>query len=72
MAIGNIGIGNTSTLATFTDDRFLIIDDKELYLIGASLKDLGRKCFGFTKMDAGAIRGIKKSAFGVIKKSGAK
>ena len=45
-------------------DRFLIIDDKELYLIGASLKDLGHKCFGFTEMDAGAIRGIKKSAFG--------
>ena len=45
-------------------DRFLIIDDKELYLIGASLKDLGHKCFGFTKMDAGAIRGIKRSAFG--------
>ncbi|MBO6167690.1 MAG: virulence RhuM family protein [Kiritimatiellae bacterium] len=53
-------------------DRFLIIDDKELYLIGASLKDLGRKCFGFTKMDAGAIRGIKKSAFVVGKKGGAK
>ena len=46
-------------------DRFLIVDDKELYLIGASLKDLGKKCFGFTKMDAGAIRGIKKSAFRV-------
>jgi len=46
-------------------DRFLIIDDKELYLIGASLKDLGAKCFGFTKMDAGEIRRIKKSAFGV-------
>ena len=44
-------------------DRFLIIDDKELYLFGASLKDLGHKCFGFTKMDAGAIRGITKSAF---------
>ena len=44
-------------------DRFLIVDDKELYLIGASLKDLGAKCFGFTKMDQGAIRGIKKSAF---------
>ena len=41
-------------------DRFLIIDDKELYLIGASLKDLGRKCFGFTKMDAGEIERIKK------------
>ena len=40
-------------------DRFLITDDKELYLIGASLKDLGKKCFGFTKMDAGEIVGIK-------------
>ena len=46
-------------------DRFLIIDDKELYLIGASLKDLGRKCFGFTRMDAGEIDRIKKAAFGV-------
>ena len=44
-------------------DRFLIIDDKELYLIGASLKDLGKKCFAFTKLDAGAIRSIKQSAF---------
>ena len=40
-------------------DRFLIIDDKELYLIGASLKDLGKKCFGFTKMDSGEVAGIK-------------
>jgi predicted XRE-type DNA-binding protein len=31
-------------------DRFLIIDD-EVYLIGASLKDLGKKCFGFTLME---------------------
>ena len=44
-------------------DRFLIIDDKELYLIGASLKDLGSKCFAFTKLAPAAIRGIKKSAF---------
>ena len=44
-------------------DRFLIVDDKELYLIGASLKDLGSKCFAFTKLDPTAIRGIKKSAF---------
>ena len=43
-------------------DRFLIIDDKELYLIGASLKDLGRKCFGFTKMDAREIAAIKARA----------
>ncbi|MGM0519892.1 MAG: ORF6N domain-containing protein [Campylobacterota bacterium] len=32
-------------------DRFLIIDDKEVYHIGASLKDLGKKWFGFSKMD---------------------
>ena len=44
-------------------DRFLIIDNKEIYLIGASLKDLGIKCFAFTKLDPSAIRGIKKSAF---------
>ena len=47
-------------------DRFLIIDDKELYLIGASLKDLGAKCFGFTKMDAAQIRRIKAAAFSPI------
>jgi hypothetical protein len=32
-------------------DRFLIIDEKEVYHIGASLKDLGRKLFAFSKMD---------------------
>jgi phage regulator Rha-like protein len=32
-------------------DRFLIIDNLELYHIGASLKDLGNKCFAFSRMD---------------------
>lgn len=31
-------------------DRFLIIDNKELYHIGASIKDLGKACFAFEKM----------------------
>ena len=44
-------------------DRFLVVDDRELYLVGASLKDLGRKCFAFTKLDAGEIHRIKKAAF---------
>ena len=44
-------------------DRFLIIDDKDVYLIGASLKDLGRKCFAFMKLDPGEIPRIKKTAF---------
>lgn len=34
-----------------THDRFLIIDDTELYHIGASLKDLGKKWFAFSKME---------------------
>ena len=31
-------------------DRFLIVDDKEVYHIGASLKDLGKKMFAFSKL----------------------
>jgi hypothetical protein len=33
-------------------DRFLIIDNKELYHIGASLKDLGKKWFAFSRIDS--------------------
>ncbi len=33
-------------------DRFLIIDDTGLYHLGASLKDLGKKWFAFSKIDA--------------------
>ena len=36
-------------------DRFLIIDDKDIYHIGASLKDLGKKWFAFTKLDVQSI-----------------
>ncbi len=32
-------------------DRFLIIDDAKVYHIGASLKDLGKKMFAFSKLD---------------------
>ena len=40
-------------------DRFLIIDNKRLFLFGASLKDLGWKCFAFTELDASAIPELK-------------
>lgn len=33
-------------------DRFIIIDDSELYHLGASLKDLGKKWFAFSRMDS--------------------
>ncbi|MBS3944793.1 MAG: ORF6N domain-containing protein [Melioribacter sp.] len=36
-------------------DRFIIIDDKEFYHFGASLKDLGKKWFAFSKMDKTAL-----------------
>ena len=36
-------------------DRFMIIDDINVYHIGASLKDLGKKWFGFSKFDVGAF-----------------
>ena len=41
------------TLKTFQNahDRFLILDSKELFHIGASLKDLGKKWFAFSKID---------------------
>jgi hypothetical protein len=32
-------------------DRFLIIDDTEVYHIGASIKDAGKKSFGITKIE---------------------
>lgn len=32
-------------------DRFLIVDDKEVYHIGASMKDLGKKMFAFSLLD---------------------
>ena len=31
-------------------DRFIIIDDEEVYHIGASIKDAGKKCFGMSKI----------------------
>ena len=36
-------------------DRFLIIDNTLLYHIGASIKDLGKKCFAFSKIEDEAI-----------------
>ena len=39
-------------------DRFLILDDAELYHLGASLKDLGRQYCAITKMDAMFIPSI--------------
>ena len=49
------------TLSVFTrsHDRFLIIDDT-VYHIGASIKDLGKKWFAFSKMEVGAEEALER------------
>ena len=47
----NLEIINTNIF----HDRFIIIDNKELYHSGASFKDLGKKCFAITKMEGDSI-----------------
>ncbi|TKI69301.1 ORF6N domain-containing protein [Sulfurimonas crateris] len=41
-------------------DRFLIIDNTEIYHIGASLKDLGKKWFAFSKFESGALEILER------------
>jgi hypothetical protein len=41
-------------------DRFLILDGKELYHIGASLKDLGKKWFAFSKFEMESFDILKR------------
>ena len=56
--------GNSKDIAfeikefTQSHDRFLIIDSKEVYHLGASLKDLGKKWFAFSKVEAKSVNGI--------------
>ena len=40
----------------YAHDRFIIIDDKEVFHFGASLKDLGRKWFAFSKLEKDSFR----------------
>lgn len=49
-------------IKTFKDahDRFLILDERDIYHIGASLKDLGKKWFAFSKFETGALDMLKK------------
>ena len=59
---------------TKSHDRFLIIDQKELYHLGASLKDLGKKpvvsevepWFAFSKMDKNSVNTISNSILELI------
>jgi len=41
-------------------DRFMIIDNEDVYHFGASLKDLGKKWFAFSKFDKSALQLLQK------------
>ena len=52
---------------TQSHDRFIMIDGgNEIYHIGASLKDLGKKWFAFQKMDKTSVAGIINAISGLI------
>ena len=52
---------------TQSHDRFLIIDNgTEVYHIGASLKDLGKKLFAFSKLDKDSVTSIITAVSGLI------
>jgi hypothetical protein len=47
-------------------DRFLIIDNNEVYHLGASLKDLGRKWFAFSKLETRSVESIMNEVKGLL------
>ncbi|MFA7056511.1 MAG: ORF6N domain-containing protein [Candidatus Cloacimonadales bacterium] len=51
---------------TKTHDRFLILDNKDLYHFGASIKDLGKKWFAFSKMEMNPTDIVSKLGKGKI------
>ncbi|MBQ2177346.1 MAG: hypothetical protein II453_20625, partial [Alphaproteobacteria bacterium] len=56
--VANCDRFNSLKHTTTMHDRFMIIDGAALYHIGASLKDLGKKCFAFEVLDAAIIPAI--------------
>jgi hypothetical protein len=47
-------------------DRFLIIDHTQVYHLGASLKDLGKKWFAFTKLHEDSVRDLLSEVEAII------
>ena len=51
----------TKTICGICHDRFIVVDQKEIYWTGASLKDAGRLTFAAAKMGAEVIPGLLDS-----------
>lgn len=47
-------------------DRFLIIDQEEVYHLGASLKDLGKKWFAFSKLEPRSVASLLKTVVNLL------
>ena len=63
----NAQYGNfTAKPFTHSHDRFLIIDSKEVYHLGASLKDLGRKWFAFSRLETKSVENMMNSILGLL------
>lgn len=56
----------TAKAFTQSHDRFLIIDNNDVYHLGASLKDLGKKWFAFSKLEAKSVENIMNSILELI------
>jgi hypothetical protein len=56
----------TAKAFTQSHDRFLIIDGKDVYHLGASLKDLGRKWFAFSKLETKSVENMMKVVLEVM------
>ena len=54
-------------LFTQSHDRFLILDQTEIYHLGASLKDLGKKWFAFSKLDQRTVPNLLASISGLLR-----
>jgi hypothetical protein len=52
-------------------DRFLIIDGADVYHLGASLKDLGKRWFAFSRLEKSSVNGILSEVRKLIGNSGA-
>ena len=56
-------------ISTSEKNKFLILDDKEVYHLGASLKDLGKKWFAFSKLEIKSVEGMVEQISNLILRS---
>ncbi len=51
--------GSVAKTFNKSHDGFLIMDKTDVYNLGASLKDLGKKCLAFSKLEISSVGGLQ-------------